>query len=155
MIFFQMLRFVSSILYFLTRKKQFMQAKNYSATTYLVVTRLLWAQKNYQKLKSSLDCPNTVYGMLDTWLLYKFKMGLIDFNENLLETYDHISDISNSSATGFFNPFEQKYAWWAFLMFSINVRILCQLQGCVKVTGNGPFISNLEHKISVLPYQKE
>jgi glycerol kinase len=116
-----MVRFLSSILHFLTRSKQFKQGKNYYVSTYLVLARLLWAQKNYEKLKSSLSCPNTLFGMLDSWLLYKFKMGVIDFNENLLDTYEHISDISNSSVTGFFNPFEKKNAWWALLMFPINV----------------------------------
>lgn len=43
-----------------------------------------------------------MFGTLETWLLYKFSKSKL-----------HITDISNASATGFYDPFVCQWGGWA------------------------------------------
>lgn len=61
-----------------------------------------------------------MFGTLDSWLLYKLRSGT---SQN--KYVEHISDITNCSATGFYDPFTLNWGDWALKLFSINVRELC------------------------------
>lgn len=87
----------------------------------MVAPRLLWVKNYNRNLKKAIAHKGAFYGALETWLLYKFKTGAVDYNEDISELYEHVSDYSNSSVTGFFDPFSLSYAWWAFLSFKIEV----------------------------------
>lgn len=121
---FQVIRGGSTVLYRVTGKKHFKQGKYFKLSTMMVAPRLLWVKTYNRNLKKSINHKGAFYGALETWLLYKLKTGLIDFNENLSELYEHVSDYSNSSVTGFFDPFSLSYAWWTFLAFKIEVSLV-------------------------------
>lgn len=78
--------------------------------------------KNNKGLKDALKKNTAVFGTLDSWLLFRLRLGPSAFiKATNHENYEHISDISSCSATGFFDPFSMKWASWAFQMFPLEV----------------------------------
>lgn len=87
--------------------------------------------KNNKSLQDALKKNNAVFGTLDSWLLFRLKLGQSAFTKGSQEHYEHVSDISSCSATGFFDPFAMKWASWAFQMFPLEVSYLkLAIQDC-------------------------
>jgi putative glycerol kinase 5 len=86
----------------------------------MVGPRLHWVQKNNKSFRKSQKLGEANFGTIETWLLKKLNLGneMVDF-DNVDD--DFVTDISNASAAGFFDPYDQKYAWWASLVFPIKV----------------------------------
>lgn len=59
-----------------------------------------------------------IFGTVDTWLLHKLK------NVNSAEKFEAISDISNISATGLFDPFKLEFIPAILKYFKINKNML-------------------------------
>lgn len=59
-----------------------------------------------------------IFGTVDTWLLHKLK------TVNNLEKFEAISDITNASATGLFDPFNLEYIPAILKYFKINKNML-------------------------------
>lgn len=68
--------------------------------------------KNIPEVQEALKTDNLMFGTLDTWLIYKLSGGL---------TY--VTDISNASATGFYDPFDLDWGIVAKVL-KIPIRIL-------------------------------
>lgn len=82
--------------------------------TYLQVTlRLVWALENIPVLKHAINQGRAMFGTLDTWLLYKLSGRKL-----------HVTDYSNASATGFYDPFTLGWANWAMNILDIPKDIL-------------------------------
>jgi glycerol kinase len=59
-----------------------------------------------------------IFGTLDTWLLHKLK------NVNSTEKFEAVTDITNASATGLFDPFTLEYIPGILKLFSIKKSML-------------------------------
>jgi glycerol kinase len=78
-----------------------------------VTLRLVWMLQNVEALKKAAKCHQVMFGTVDTWLLYKLTGGRL-----------HVTDVSNASATGFYDPFTMKWADWVLSLFSIPSNML-------------------------------
>ena len=74
---------------------------------------------NNIKLKRSVIEGKALFGTLDSWLLYKLRMS-----PNSEKHPEHISDITNASATGFYDPFDQAYSPWMLKEFGFDESML-------------------------------
>lgn len=59
-----------------------------------------------------------MFGTIESYLLYKFRRG--DGND----AFEHVMDITNAIATGFYDPFTMSWAGWAMNMFKIEKKLL-------------------------------
>ncbi|XP_066140723.1 putative glycerol kinase 5 [Euwallacea fornicatus] len=84
----------SSVAHFLSRQIKFGIVANLKFTCSHVTPRLLWLFQNNQDVRDALSSQNLQFGTIDTWLVYKLTSG---------KTY--VTDISNASATGLYDPF--------------------------------------------------
>lgn len=73
----------------------------------------MWVLENITSLKESVEKNEACFGTLDTWLIYKLTGGKL-----------HVTDVSNASCTGFFDPFTMDWAGWAFHIFGVPQKIL-------------------------------
>ncbi|XP_069674370.1 glycerol kinase 5 isoform X2 [Periplaneta americana] len=78
------------------------------SVTMKVTLRLVWALQNVKTLIDAAANHEAMFGTVDTWILYKLTGGRL-----------HVTDVSNASATGFFDPFTMKWANWALRLFQI------------------------------------
>lgn len=86
--------------------------------SFQVSSRLLWVLSNVDKVKECLKNNDLLFGTLDTWLLYKLTNGRI-----------YLTDVSNASATGFFDLF--KVTWGPLpLLLNIPSKILPKVVDC-------------------------
>lgn len=81
--------------------------------------KLNWMIQNNIKLKRAIIEGKALFGTLDSWLLYKFRMS-----PNSEKHPEHISDITNASATGFYDSFDQTYSPWMLKEFGIDGSML-------------------------------
>ncbi|RZC37760.1 glycerol kinase 5, partial [Asbolus verrucosus] len=103
-------------LYLITRKDRFLTGSRMKIASNHVSGRLLWVIHNIPEIKEALDEDNVMFGTLETWLLYKFTNGRL-----------HVSDISNASATGFFDPFVAEWSSWSKHFLGVPHEILPQV----------------------------
>ncbi|KAF5293007.1 hypothetical protein FQA39_LY13776 [Lamprigera yunnana] len=103
-------------LYLITRSKRFLAGSNLNLANTHATMRLVWALKNLPQVRQALDNENLMFGTIDTWLIYKFSGGR-----------KHITDITNASATGFYDPFILNWAVWAKTILKIPNTILPQV----------------------------
>lgn len=75
--------------------------------------RFVWVLQNIPELKQAVQNKNALFGTVDSWLIYKFTSGRL-----------HVTDVSNASATGFFDPFISSWAAWAKIALKIPFEIL-------------------------------
>lgn len=54
-----------------------------------------------EELKEALKNNTAYFGTLESWLLFKLRLGRHITGEPIMKDIEHISDISNCSATGF------------------------------------------------------
>lgn len=78
-----------------------------------VTLRLVWMLQNVEALTKAARRHQVMFGTLDTWLLYKLTEGKL-----------HVTDVSSASATGFYDPFTMKWAYWVLRLFNIPPYIL-------------------------------
>ena len=77
-----------------TQNNRYLAASIYTLSNEMTTCRLLWALENVPALRRATETGDAMFGTLDTWLLYKLTGG---------GTY--VSEISNASGTGLFDPF--------------------------------------------------
>lgn len=106
-------RAASYMLHLVTRKKKFLLGSKFKLECNHVTSRLLWALQNFPQIRREIKKNNVMFGTLDTWLLYKLTGG---------ETY--VTDISNASATGLFDPFDLTWSKIIERIFDIPLNIL-------------------------------
>ncbi|CAH1966807.1 unnamed protein product [Acanthoscelides obtectus] len=109
MIFF---RFGALLIYWLTRNKKFGMGSKLKIMSSHVSGRFLWVLQNIESVKKALKSDNLMFGTLETWLIYK-----------LTGSCQYVTDISNASATGFYDPFDLNWGTVAKLL-RIPVRCL-------------------------------
>ncbi|KAJ4449775.1 hypothetical protein ANN_01179 [Periplaneta americana] len=102
------LRVGALCLYTVSRSKRFLAGSVLKLMNSQVTLRLVWALQNVKTLIDAAANHEAMFGTVDTWILYKLTGGRL-----------HVTDVSNASATGFFDPFTMKWANWALRLFQI------------------------------------
>ena len=94
-----------------------------------------------EELKAAVKNNTAHFGTLESWLLFRLRLGVYQTGEPISKNIEHISDISNCSATGFCmlilklnglycyknlllildDPFTRTWADWAIKLFSFKV----------------------------------
>uniref|UniRef100_A0AAU8HQE8 Glycerol kinase 5 n=1 Tax=Glenea cantor TaxID=983541 RepID=A0AAU8HQE8_9CUCU len=88
-------RWAAYFLYLISRNKRYGVGSKLKFCSNHVSIRLLWVLQNIKEAKEAAEKNNLMFGTLETWLIYKLTGG---------ETY--VTDISNASATGLYDPFD-------------------------------------------------
>ncbi|KAJ8972248.1 hypothetical protein NQ317_011073 [Molorchus minor] len=88
-------RWIAYSAYLISRNRKYGMGSKLRFASNHVSIRLLWVLTNIPGVKEALEKDNLLFGTLDTWLIYKLTGGKL-----------HVTDISNASATGFFDPFD-------------------------------------------------
>nr|CAD7425175.1 unnamed protein product [Timema monikensis] len=78
-----------------------------------VTMRLVWALQHVESLKEAASQGQAMFGTVDTWLLYRLTAGRL-----------HVTDVSNASATGMYDPFTMDWGSWALQLFNIPGNML-------------------------------
>lgn len=104
----KLLRFFSKVIYTITRNKRFLAGSILKMSDNQIPARLVWVLRNLPAVSDDIKINDVAFGTIDTWLLYKLTDGLL-----------HVTDISNASATGLFDPFTLSWADWAFQLYNI------------------------------------
>ncbi|XP_019771043.1 putative glycerol kinase 5 isoform X2 [Dendroctonus ponderosae] len=94
------------LLYLMSNIAKFGIASNFKFTSGHVIPRLMWLARTNKKLQQALKENNVIFATLDTWLVYK-----------LTGTDKYVTDMSNASATGMYDPFSH---CWSFLLNYFN-----------------------------------
>lgn len=71
--------------------------------------RFAWMIQNNEALKRGIANKTALFGTVDTWLLTKLRPS----------GGEHLTDITNATATGFFDPFMGDWAGWSFAICGI------------------------------------
>ncbi|XP_015836816.1 putative glycerol kinase 5 isoform X2 [Tribolium castaneum] len=103
-------------LYLVTRSNRFLIGSRLKFAANHATGRLLWVLQNNPVLKTAVSEHNAKFGTIDTWLLHKLTKNKL-----------HVTDISNASATGFFDPFVFEWGSWAKVILGIPMEILPQV----------------------------
>ncbi|XP_049278492.1 putative glycerol kinase 5 [Anopheles funestus] len=109
----------ASFLHFFTRSKRFLAGSVIKLMNPQVTLRLSWVLQNNPSLKEDLKTGNVLYGTIDSWLLYRLRQGT-----DPAGPVEHISDVTNCTSTGFYDPFGEEWAGWALSLFSIKKELL-------------------------------
>ncbi|GLV42202.1 uncharacterized protein CBL_03789 [Carabus blaptoides fortunei] len=107
------LRFGSNCLYLISRNKRYLAGSVLRIMNGQVTPRLAWCLQHLPDLVEAVREKYAMFGTVDTWILYKLSGGKL-----------HVTDVSNASATGFYDPFTFCWAGWALTMFKIPTDIL-------------------------------
>lgn len=105
----------SRFMHAITRKDFFKVTSTLKIGKTWVNHRLQYFIKNNRELKTALKENRAIFGSLDVWLLKKLKS---------VSDYDHVSDISSSSATGFYDAFKKDYSTPMLAYFNIKRSML-------------------------------
>lgn len=68
----------------------------------MVITKLLWSLQEFPEIRARVVSGESMYGTIDTWLVWKLTNGAV-----------HATDPSNACSSGFYDPFQMKWAKWA------------------------------------------
>nr|CAH7718869.1 unnamed protein product [Callosobruchus chinensis] len=104
-------RHAALLMYWLTGIKKFGMASKLKIMSSHVSGRLLWVLQNIQAVRDALESDNLMFGTFDTWLIYK-----------LTGSCKYVTDISNASATGFYDPFDLN---WGTVAKLLKIPIQC------------------------------
>ncbi|XP_053674228.1 putative glycerol kinase 5 [Anopheles nili] len=115
----RLLKFGAGFLHFFTRSKRFLAGSVIKLMNPQVTLRLAWVLHNNSSLQEGLKTGNVLYGTIDSWLLYRLRQGT-----DRTRYVEHISDVTNCTSTGFYDPFGQEWAGWALNLFSIKKDLL-------------------------------
>lgn len=100
-------------LHFLSRRKQFLAASVINFSTQHVSVRLSWVLKNNNEMIKKASQGSVLFATVDTWLLWKLTKGQC-----------HVTDYSNASSTGMFDPFVMCWSSLMTTFFEIPLSIL-------------------------------
>ncbi|GAB0092823.1 Glycerol kinase [Sergentomyia squamirostris] len=112
---------VAKFLYLITRNKRFLAGSVMKFMNSQVTVRLAWMIRNNDDLKKAIQNKSALFGTIDTWLLHKFRQGHRDYDKT---TIDHITDITNATATGLYDPFQLNWADWSFSLYGLSLDIM-------------------------------
>ncbi|XP_050094584.1 putative glycerol kinase 5 isoform X4 [Anopheles aquasalis] len=115
----RLLKFGASLLHFFTRSKRFLAGSVIKLMNPQVTLRLAWVLQNNAAVQEDLKSGNVLYGTIDSWLLYRLRQG-----SDRTRPVKHISDVTNCTSTGLYDPFSQQWAGWATNLFSIKKELL-------------------------------
>ncbi|XP_058832742.1 putative glycerol kinase 5 [Topomyia yanbarensis] len=115
----RMLKFGARFLHFFSRSKRFLAGSVIKMMNPQVTLRLAWVLQNNGDLQRDVKNGNVLYGTIDSWLLYRLRQGT-----DRTRFVEHISDVTNCTASGFYDPFGQEWAGWALNLFSIKKELL-------------------------------
>lgn len=77
--------------------------------------RLAWMIQNNEELKEGIRNKTAYFGTVDSWLLTKLRSN---------GEAEHLTDVTNAAATGFFDPFTGEWAGWSFTICGIVKEML-------------------------------
>ncbi|XP_055682185.1 putative glycerol kinase 5 isoform X1 [Lutzomyia longipalpis] len=112
---------VSKFLYMITRNKRFLAGSVMKFMNSQVTVRLAWMIRNNDDLRKAIQNKSALFGTIDTWLLHKFQQGLNECNKKPI---DHITDVTNASATGLYDPFQLNWAEWSFSLYGLTADMM-------------------------------
>uniref|UniRef100_A0A182M0E2 Glycerol kinase 5 n=1 Tax=Anopheles culicifacies TaxID=139723 RepID=A0A182M0E2_9DIPT len=115
----RLLKLGASFLHFFTRSKRFLAGSVIKLMNPQVTLRLSWVLQNNASLIEDMKDGTVLYGTIDSWLLYRLRQG-----NDPTGPVEHISDVTNCTSTGFYDPFGQEWAGWALNLFSIKKELL-------------------------------
>jgi glycerol kinase len=101
--FFKGLRGLSQLLWKTTGIQRYGSGSKLRFTTAVSCINLAHSIQTNQKLKNDIELNEVCWGTVDSWLLF-----------NWTEERVHMTDYSNISATGLFDPFTLDWNDWAF-----------------------------------------
>ncbi|XP_058830578.1 putative glycerol kinase 5 [Topomyia yanbarensis] len=107
------------LLYCVTKSQRYLSQSVFNVTSAHVTMRLAWLLENCPGLQQDLKQGDVVYGTIDAWLLFHLRKG-VDADKEI----EHISDITNCAASGFYDPFTQEWTEWATMLYPIKRSIL-------------------------------
>ncbi|KAK7861772.1 hypothetical protein R5R35_010789 [Gryllus longicercus] len=96
------------LLYAVTRSQRFLAASVLKLMNSQVTPRLLWALREVPALREAAARGAACFGTVDTWLLHRLSAGAL-----------HVTDVSNASATGLYDPFVLAWSGMAQSLFGI------------------------------------
>lgn len=111
-----MLNKSSSLLHFFAKPftRRFLAGAVVKAKTGMAVPRFLWLREKLG-IKSETEKGNIIWGCLDSWIIRKMNAG------NLTE---HISEITNSTGSGVYDPFTLGWSPIVLAVFGISANCL-------------------------------
>ncbi|CAO1429978.1 unnamed protein product [Diamesa serratosioi] len=112
------------LIYTLTRSKRFLAGSVLKLMNNQITPRLKWVLENNSELKEAVSKNNALFGTLESFLLYRLQLGQHNPGEIITKEIEHISEITNCTATGFYDPFTLEWAGWAINMFSFKKEML-------------------------------
>lgn len=112
---------ITKFLYLITRNKRFLAGSVMKFMNSQVTVRLAWMIRHNDDLRKAIQNKSALFGTIDTWLLHKFQQGLNGANK---QPIDHITDVTNASATGLYDPFQLNWAEWSFSLYGISADMM-------------------------------
>ena len=112
------------MIYTLTRSKRFLAGSVLKLMNNQVTPRLKWVLENNVELKEAVSKNNALFGTLESFLLYRLRLGKHSPGEIITKDIEHISEITNCTATGFYDPFTLEWAGWGINLFSFKKEML-------------------------------
>ncbi|TGK06435.1 glycerol kinase [Leptospira fletcheri] len=106
------IQFVSRIASWLTRQPMLIATYMLKFTTDHASVRLKWVFDKQPELRERAKRGEILFGTLDTWFVYRLTKGK-----------EHVTDPSNATVTGMFNPFQLQWNAPLCSIFGIPVRI--------------------------------
>ncbi|GJQ66308.1 hypothetical protein Trydic_g4353 [Trypoxylus dichotomus] len=100
------------LLYLLGRRDRYLMGSRFKLSTIQCTSRLLWVLQNIPEVRRAADNHNLCFGTIDTWLLHKLTGGT-----------KFLSEVSNASSTGLFDPFIMKWSEIPKLLMGIPKHI--------------------------------
>lgn len=107
------LRMGARLLYTVSRSKRFLAGSVLKLMNTQVTLRLVWALQNVGALREASRRGLALFGCVDSWLVWRLTGGA-----------SHVTDVSNASSSGFFDPFTMQWAGWALTLFKIPASML-------------------------------
>lgn len=109
----------SKLLYEVTRSHKFLAGSVLKIMNAQVTPRLLWVLESNRELQHAVKSGDALFGTIDSFLFYRLRQG-----NTLRMDMEHISEITNCTATGLYDPFSLQWAGWAISMFNLRKDML-------------------------------
>lgn len=109
------MNFGASMIYTVTRSSRFLAGSVLKLMNNQVTPRLLWTLENDWKLKEAVKKQDAIFGTLDSFLLYRLRQGR-EFRQ-----VEHISEVTNCTATGLYDPFTLGWSTLADTLFNLKL----------------------------------
>ncbi|XP_070537674.1 glycerol kinase 5-like isoform X2 [Ptychodera flava] len=110
---YQVLKSGAKFLHLITRQNRWKMASVFKFSTQQAVVRLGWFLNDNPEIKRRAAAGEILFGTIDTWLIWKLTGGR-----------KHVTDYSNASATGMFDPFVMSWNWIYFTLLGLPLCVL-------------------------------